>query len=252
MSTAGTGRTIPPTVGRIVLFQPGPESQLSIGAGGKSLAAIIAAVLPDGRLNLTVSSWKGHPTAVREVQLVQEGEPKPVGSYAHWMDYQLGQAAKAEQLEQRLGAAIGATAQQAPVTAQGIPARWVAHPAPSSLQASEAAAAAVAVAPRVTLADIEAAIAARYDVTGDKATINASGVGIARACGQHNPLKLLSICILVMKNGFTIVGKSAPASPENFNAELGRKIAYEDALQQVWPLMGFALREKLAAAAPIA
>lgn len=106
-----------------------------------------------------------------------------------------------------------------------------------SLQVTDKAAADVAVAPRVQLKDIEAAIAQRYDVTGDK--VVPSG---------PVPLALLSICILVMKNGFTIIGKSAPASADNFNAELGRKFAYEDAIRQLWPLMGFALREKLAAA----
>lgn len=108
-----------------------------------------------------------------------------------------------------------------------------------SLRASDAAAAAVAIAPRVTLADIEAAMEVRYDFTADRAL--GPGVPI------HLSLQLLSICILVMKNGFTVIGKSAPASPENFNAKLGRQFAYEDAIRQLWPLMGFALREKLAA-----
>ena len=107
-----------------------------------------------------------------------------------------------------------------------------------SLQESDKAAAAVAVAPRVTLANIENSIARRYDTTAD------------RALGDLDEpaLRLLSICILVMKNGFTVIGKSAPASPGNFNAELGKKFAYEDAVRQLWPLMGFALREKLHAA----
>lgn len=109
----------------------------------------------------------------------------------------------------------------------------------SRLQDTDKEAAAVAVAQRVTLADIENSIAARYDFTADKA------VGVAPIV---DPLKLLSICILVMNNGFTVIGKSAPASPENFNAGLGRKFAYEDAVRQLWPLMGFALREKLSEA----
>jgi hypothetical protein len=58
-------------------------------------------------------------------------------------------------------------------------------------------------------------------------------------------LKLLTFCVLVLRNGFTVHGSSACASPENFNAELGRRIAREDAIRQVWPLMGYALREKL-------
>lgn len=49
-----------------------------------------------------------------------------------------------------------------------------------------------------------------------------------------------------MNNGFTVIGKSVPASPANFDAQLGRKLAYEDAVRQIWPLMGFALRARLA------
>jgi hypothetical protein len=109
-----------------------------------------------------------------------------------------------------------------------------------SIQQTDKESAAVAVAPRVALADIENNIAARYDVTADKAVGDVP---------QMPALKLLSICILVMRNGFTVIGKSAPASPENFNADLGRKLAYEDAVRQLWPLMGYALRDRLAAAA---
>jgi Phage protein (N4 Gp49/phage Sf6 gene 66) family len=110
----------------------------------------------------------------------------------------------------------------------------------NSLKASDAEAAVHAVAPRVTLADIEGAIAARHDTTAD--------IALQVVAIQENaPLRLLSICILVMTNGFTIIGKSAPASPANFNAEFGKKLAYEDCIRQLWPLMGFALRDRLAA-----
>lgn len=112
-----------------------------------------------------------------------------------------------------------------------------------TLQATEQECAAVAVAPRVRLQDIENNIAARYDFTADKAIDFAIGTLPEL---PDKALRLLSICLLVMKNGFTIIGKSAPASPENFNADLGKKLAYEDAVRQLWPLMGFALRERLA------
>ncbi len=107
-----------------------------------------------------------------------------------------------------------------------------------SIEVTDQDAAAVAVAPRVSLADIEGSIAARYDITGDTA--------VGPDVPVSSSLSLLSICILQMNNGFIILGKSAPASPENFNRELGRKFAYEDAIRQLWPLMGFALRERLA------
>lgn len=59
-------------------------------------------------------------------------------------------------------------------------------------------------------------------------------------------LKLLTFCVLVLRNGFTVVGTSACASPENFDAEIGKRIARQDAVRQVWPLLGYALRDKLA------
>ena len=63
---------------------------------------------------------------------------------------------------------------------------------------------------------------------------------------QFVALDLLTFCVLVLKNGFTVTGESACASPENFDAELGRKIARQNAVQKIWPLMGYELRSKLA------
>ena len=108
-----------------------------------------------------------------------------------------------------------------------------------SLQHTDQQAAAVAKAPRVALSDIEAAIGGVYYTTGSDALPHAS-------IEYLRPLTLLTICVIVMRNGFTVIGKSAPASVDNFDADLGRKFAYEDAIRQLWPLMGFALREKLA------
>jgi hypothetical protein len=66
--------------------------------------------------------------------------------------------------------------------------------------------------------------------------------GVSHGCSE---LGLLTFCVLVLKNGYTVHGSSACASPENFNAELGRKIARENAVEQIWPLMGYELRNKL-------
>lgn len=63
---------------------------------------------------------------------------------------------------------------------------------------------------------------------------------------KDGPLNLLTFCVLVLRNGFTVTGESACASPENFDAEIGRKIAKENAIQKIWPLMGYELRSKLA------
>jgi len=63
-------------------------------------------------------------------------------------------------------------------------------------------------------------------------------------------LKCLTICVLTLKNGFTLVGKSACASPENYDLELGGKIAREDARKQIWALEGYALKNALSGRAP--
>ena len=105
-------------------------------------------------------------------------------------------------------------------------------------------------APRVTPADIEANIASEHYFTA------ADGYRSA-PCFDPNgqpadclpppaPLELLTFCVLVLKNGFTVTGESACASPENFDAEVGRKIARQNAVQKIWPLMGYELRTKLA------
>lgn len=60
------------------------------------------------------------------------------------------------------------------------------------------------------------------------------------------PLGLLTFCVVVLRNGFTVTGESACASPENFDPEIGRKIARQNAVQKIWPLMGYALKCELA------
>jgi len=55
----------------------------------------------------------------------------------------------------------------------------------------------------------------------------------------------LTVCALTLKNGFIVTGESAAASPENFDQEIGRKIARENARQKIWALEGYLLREKL-------
>lgn len=61
-------------------------------------------------------------------------------------------------------------------------------------------------------------------------------------------LDLLTFCVLVLRNGYTVTGENACASPENFDADIGRNIARQNAVQKIWPLEGYLLREKLATA----
>lgn len=110
-----------------------------------------------------------------------------------------------------------------------------------------------AVAPRVTKAHIDSLIAsANYFTAGD------GYVGALTASEEFNALPedqrivqppeqldLLTFCVIILKNGFTVTGESACASPENFDPEIGRKIAYENAYNKIWLLEGYLLKEQL-------
>ncbi len=99
-------------------------------------------------------------------------------------------------------------------------------------------------APRVTPADIEAAIEHTFFINGGQAA-RAYDQSVARESKDHMPVDLLTICVVTLRNGFTVVGKSACASPENYDRELGEKIALEDAKRQLWPLLGVILKQRL-------
>lgn len=55
----------------------------------------------------------------------------------------------------------------------------------------------------------------------------------------------LTVCCLTLKNGFTVTGEIACVSPENFNKDIGEKIAFENARNKIWQLEGYLLKQKL-------
>lgn len=100
-------------------------------------------------------------------------------------------------------------------------------------------------APRVTPADIEAEIASEHYFTAEEGAQGA----LAKTrpeLGMENPsLARLTFCVLVLKNGFTVTGESACVSPANFDAEIGHKVARQNAINKIWPLLGFRLRDAI-------
>lgn len=102
-------------------------------------------------------------------------------------------------------------------------------------------------APRVTPADIEANILSEHYFTAGDGYAGAAALTIEEDGVIQPPeqLDLLTFCVLILQNGFTVTGESACASPENFDAEVGRKIARANAINKVWPLMGYALKQQL-------
>ncbi|AVS68115.1 hypothetical protein C8245_22825 [Paracidovorax avenae] len=132
----------------------------------------------------------------------------------------------------------------------------VRDPGPDSIERDIQARASVA--PRVTPSDIGAEIAAEFYFTADDGVNGSSrNEGGDQWPPPHavrhddtyaqGPMSRLTFCVLILRNGFTVTGESACASPENFNAEIGRRIAKENAVAKVWQLLGFRLRDKLTA-----
>jgi len=110
-------------------------------------------------------------------------------------------------------------------------------------------------APRITPDDIEANIISEHYFTAADGVAGAfTNAQVAQGRGVHpgeigqlkTELRLLTFCVLVLRNGFTVTGESACASPENFDAEIGRKVARTKAVEKIWPLLGYALKERMA------
>ncbi len=99
----------------------------------------------------------------------------------------------------------------------------------SSLELADEQAAVVQKTPnRVTLEQLEASIAT-----------------VEYLNPEYTPQ--LTIAVVTLTNGFTVIGESACADPGNFDKNLGRKFALEDAKRKIWPLMAYALCNKLRA-----
>lgn len=99
-------------------------------------------------------------------------------------------------------------------------------------------------APRVTPAALQAVIVSEHYFTAGDGVAGATGA-YPNAGNPGQPLSLLTFCVLVLQNGFTVTGESACASPENFDAEIGRQIARQNAEQKIWPLEGYRLKQQL-------
>lgn len=105
-------------------------------------------------------------------------------------------------------------------------------------------------APRVTMQDLENEIASEHYFTAGEGI---AGHCIRRQSVEQSPLtlELLTFCVLVLKNGFSVTGQSACVSLENFDEGIGRKIAREKAIDQLWPLLGFRLADQLSRPQPV-
>lgn len=166
---------------------------------------------PYQRINLFIVDHAGLCVAQQKVAIIQEGDLKPTDeAFATWMPYQVKQHNET--------VAASAPAERQP----GVPEL---APVPPSAPTP------VGTAPKVTEADLNDNIA------------NVEIVKHVSSSGQ-----ILRWAVLTTRSGFSVTGRpSAAVSPENDNQAEGEKIAFENAKNELWPLMGYALKEKLSA-----
>jgi hypothetical protein len=100
--------------------------------------------------------------------------------------------------------------------------------------------------PTITLDEAKAIVATKTAprVTEDSIKAKIKAVGYHEIEGLATST-VGTLCVITMLNGWMSTGFSAPASPENFDAEVGRRYAYDNAFKQLWQLEGYLLREML-------
>lgn len=96
-------------------------------------------------------------------------------------------------------------------------------------------------APRVTPQRINDVIANEHYFTAAQGVVGSGGTVMS----DDDGIRCLTFCVLTLQNGFTVTGESACASPENFDAEIGRKVARDNAISKVWMLEGYLLKQQL-------
>lgn len=99
-------------------------------------------------------------------------------------------------------------------------------------------------APRVTPGDVERNIKSEFYFTAGEGVLGQSQMG-SKPAGRADSLNRLTFCVLVLDNGFTVTGESACVSAENFDPEIGKKIARTNAVSKIWPLMGYELTQRM-------
>lgn len=96
-------------------------------------------------------------------------------------------------------------------------------------------------APRVTPDVVERTIRSEHYFTAFEGVTNSDQI----IFDDVEPLKLLTFCVLILQNGYTVTGQSACASPSNFDPDVGRKVARRNAVNEIWPLLGYELKTEL-------
>lgn len=95
-------------------------------------------------------------------------------------------------------------------------------------------------APRVKPSDLELAIRDEIYFTAEQGVF-----GATRMRSGIPELSLTTCCVLVLRNGYTVMGLGRSPSQEDFEQREAKRIARENAVREILPLLGYQLREKL-------
>lgn len=90
-----------------------------------------------------------------------------------------------------------------------------------------------------------ASLAAAIDAQPhEKVTKDSIEAKIAKIDYMVLPDSTVTLCNITLKNGFSVRGESACVDPRNFNIEIGKGLAYKNAIDKIWPLEGYLLAER--------
>ena len=211
---------IKPTIGRRVWFRCNDSFAKEKGIyridDVQAMDAGIVYVHGDSMVNLIVTDHIGNTHAINSVALVDASDGNSHAMWCEWMPYQK------EQAKSKCAVIEPATEQQIEQEIQS-----------KNLNA-----------PRLTPQHIDSVVVSEHYFTAADGASNADN-NYDPLVGAPSQLYLLTFCVLVLKNGFTVTGESACVSHENFDAEIGKKIAYENARNKIWMLEGYLLKERL-------
>ena len=100
----------------------------------------------------------------------------------------------------------------------------------------------MSIEPKLSLDEAKAAVATK---TAPRVTEESIKAKIADVAYYMPGERHLTVCVITMKNGFSFTGTAAPADARNYDPEVGKRYAYEDAFKKIWSHEGYLLRDKL-------
>jgi hypothetical protein len=96
----------------------------------------------------------------------------------------------------------------------------------------------------ITLEQIENSIRAVSFVSGED-LYKANAADPLAQLAEEFSLHTTTVCFMVLENGYTILGKSGCADPKKYDRQIGERLAREDCIRQIWPLLGYQLKDQL-------